>query len=176
MLGVVPGYRLMWLMVTFDLPVETKENKRDYRRFVDFLEDNGFARIQYSIYVRPTTTLDHTEVQSQRIADHLPPAGQVRVFRMTDKQWARTDCYHNGSPGSAETPPEQLLFFDEEFEPVIFESISADIPPEIKVTGAFVAEEPRAKQYLVERPAPAVGKRKSRLRKPVKPRQASLEI
>jgi CRISPR-associated protein Cas2 len=116
----------MWLMVTFDLPVATKQNKRDYRRFVDFLEDDGYSRLQYSIYVRPTATLENTDVHAKRVADNIPPLGEVRVFRLTDKQWARTDCYHHAKLGKPELPPEQFTFFDEADEVIPYPPVAVD--------------------------------------------------
>lgn len=127
---MIPGWRLLWLIVTFDLPVLTREDKRQYRRFVDFLEDDGFVRIQYSIFVRPTQTQENTEVHSQRIADHIPPVGQVRVFRFTDKQWARTECFHNARRGIPEKPPEQFVFFDEDLSPIIREELDSPVDAE----------------------------------------------
>lgn len=172
---MIPGYRLMWLIVTFDLPVETKANKRDYRRFVDFLEDNGYSRIQYSIYVCPTTTHDHTEVQAQRIADNLPSEGDVRVFRLTDKQWARTDCYYNGRLGKAEPPPEQFLFFDEDYEPAVPDWKPPEPPPEGSLElGSNIDDPVPAVKWEI--PNPAVGKRKSRKKSAPKPKQDAFDL
>ena len=35
------GYRLMWMMVMFDLPVTDKAARKEYTRFRNFLLDNG---------------------------------------------------------------------------------------------------------------------------------------
>ena len=45
-------YRIMRLMVMFDLPVETSENRRNYRKFRKALINEGFLMIQFSVYVR----------------------------------------------------------------------------------------------------------------------------
>ncbi len=175
---MIPGYRLMWLIVVFDLPVETKANKRDYRRFVDFLEDNGYSRIQYSIYVCPTTTHDHTEVQAQRIADNLPAEGDVRVFRLTDKQWARTDSYYNGKLGKAEPPPEQFLFFDEDYEPAVPDwkpSPSTNVDP-LDLMADLAETAPPSQTVQWEVPNPGVGKRKSRKKTAPKPKQDAFDL
>ncbi|MBS1704161.1 MAG: CRISPR-associated endonuclease Cas2 [Armatimonadetes bacterium] len=103
----------------FDLPVETSDNRRNYRRFVDKLEDNGFVRIQYSIFVRPSATVENTEVHTQRILNALPPDGEVRIIRLTDRQWARTLIFRAAKPLFAEAPPEQFAFFDEEMNPTV---------------------------------------------------------
>ena len=43
-------YRVMWVMVFFDLPVETKKDQRNYRKFVNVLEKDGFTRFQFSVF------------------------------------------------------------------------------------------------------------------------------
>lgn len=108
----------MWLMVMFDLPVLTREDKRQYRIFVDRLEDNGFVRIQYSIFARPCATEENTEKHIGRLREMIPPLGQVRILRFTDKQWARTVVFHNASLTVPELPPEQFTFFDDDLVPV----------------------------------------------------------
>lgn len=45
-------YRVMRLMIMFDLPVLTSENRRNYRKFRKALINEGFLMMQYSIYVR----------------------------------------------------------------------------------------------------------------------------
>ena len=44
------GYRLMWIFVMFDLPVDTKEHAREATKFREFLLDEGFEMSQFSIY------------------------------------------------------------------------------------------------------------------------------
>lgn len=49
-------YRVMRLMIMFDLPVLTSENRRNYRKFRKALINEGFLMMQYSIYVRVCST------------------------------------------------------------------------------------------------------------------------
>lgn len=42
----------MRLMIMFDLPMNTAEEKRNYRKFRKCLINEGFLMIQYSVYVR----------------------------------------------------------------------------------------------------------------------------
>jgi len=44
--------RFVWLFVLFDLPVGTKLERRDATRFRNFLKDDGFMMLQYSVYAR----------------------------------------------------------------------------------------------------------------------------
>ena len=42
-------YRVMWLMVLFDLPTETKKDIREYNKFRKSLIQDGFTMFQFSI-------------------------------------------------------------------------------------------------------------------------------
>ena len=45
-------YELMWMMVLFDLPVVESDERKAATDFRNFLLDNGFAMVQYSIYIK----------------------------------------------------------------------------------------------------------------------------
>src|SRR5690606_23859296 len=45
-------YRIMWVLVFFDLPTETKLERSVATRFRKHLLDDGFAMFQFSIYLR----------------------------------------------------------------------------------------------------------------------------
>ena len=44
--------RFMWMFVFFDLPVGTKTERRHATRFRNFLKDDGFMMLQFSVYAR----------------------------------------------------------------------------------------------------------------------------
>ena len=44
------SYRYMRMILMFDMPVETAEEKKAYRKFRQFLIDEGFIMHQFSIY------------------------------------------------------------------------------------------------------------------------------
>ncbi|WP_338141283.1 CRISPR-associated endonuclease Cas2, partial [Staphylococcus simulans] len=44
--------RFLRLFIMFDLPVETSRERREYRKFVKFLLNEGYVRSQYSIYCK----------------------------------------------------------------------------------------------------------------------------
>ena len=100
----------MWIIAAFDLPIDTEEAKRDYRLFRKALLDDGFSMWQYSVYARHCPTIENATVHEQRIGHHLPPAGQVRIFVMTDKQVERMRVFHGNRRMPAEPAPEQLTF------------------------------------------------------------------
>ncbi len=80
-------YRIMRLMVMFDLPVETSEQRRNYRRFRKALINEGFLMIQYSIYVRVCVTKQSATFMERRIADFAPADGVVQSMMVTEKQY-----------------------------------------------------------------------------------------
>ena len=57
----------MWVLVFFDLPTETKKDKRAYQLFRKQLQKDGFTMFQFSIYVRHCASMDNAEVHIKRV-------------------------------------------------------------------------------------------------------------
>ena len=105
------GYRTMWVIAMFDLPVTTPAAKREYTRFRKLLQRSGFIMLQFSVYGRACASEEQAATQCQRIFRGLPPRGQVRVLTLTDRQFARMRVFWGKRSASLEEPPEQLEFF-----------------------------------------------------------------
>lgn len=105
------AYRHMWVLAMFDLPVDTKKARRAYTRFRKALITDGFTRMQYSVYVRHCASAESADVHEGRVRGVLPPDGEVRVLRITDKQYARMRIFHGKRRKKTEAPPRQLEFF-----------------------------------------------------------------
>lgn len=73
-------YRVMWILVFFDLPTETKKDKKAYTNFRQFLVKDGFTMFQFSIYVRHCASMENAEVHIKRIRAHLPRYGEVGIL------------------------------------------------------------------------------------------------
>ncbi|SHN59095.1 CRISPR-associated protein Cas2 [Flavobacterium fryxellicola] len=105
------GYRIMWLFVFFDLPTETKKDKRNASQFRGNLLKDGFSMMQYSVYVRHCASSESADVHEKRIHRLLPPLGKVSILRITDKQFGNILNFW----GKAEVPkapqPTQLELF-----------------------------------------------------------------
>lgn len=100
-----------WLIVIFDLPVVRESDRRNYRLFREFLLDDGFLMIQYSVYARSCVTFSRQQTHLERVKKHLPPDGAVRIYYLTKAQWENAHIYYG--PGrqqeqQAEDFPEQL--------------------------------------------------------------------
>ena len=78
----------MRVIVFFDLPTETIENKREYTRFRKLLIKNGFLMMQESVYCRMLITPSAGRAGLDLIRKNRPSAGIVQVMTVTEKQFA----------------------------------------------------------------------------------------
>jgi CRISPR-associated protein Cas2 len=108
---LISGYRCMWLLTMFDLPVETKASRRAYAQFRKALLKDGFAQMQYSVYVRHCASEENADVHEQRVESAVPADGEVRLLRITDKQYERMRIYWGKRRRPPEQPPHQLELF-----------------------------------------------------------------
>ncbi len=53
-------YRIMWVLVFFDLPTESKRERKLYADFRKKLLQDGFTMFQFSIYVRHCPSRKHS--------------------------------------------------------------------------------------------------------------------
>lgn len=80
--------RFMRIIVMFDLPTATTEDKREYLHFRTGLIKLGFDMLQYSVYSRITRNNDDARKYINKVKEILPPVGSVRVLQVTEKQYA----------------------------------------------------------------------------------------
>jgi CRISPR-associated protein Cas2 len=107
----VSGFRAMWLIVLFDLPVRTKPQRKRAMEFRKHLLEDGFSMMQYSVYMRPCASEENTDVHVQRTQRAIPILGSVRIMRVTDRQFSRMLCFDGKMPASPEGMPNQLEFY-----------------------------------------------------------------
>jgi CRISPR-associated protein Cas2 len=81
--------RFVWLFVFFDLPVGTKAERRAATRFRNFLKDDGYMMLQFSVYARVCRGEDGTMKHIARATRNLPSSGSVRALQVTDRQYGR---------------------------------------------------------------------------------------
>lgn len=89
----------MRVLVFFDLPTETPENRREYRKFHKLLIKNGFLMMQESVYCRMLITPTASNAVLDVIRKNRPAEGIVQVMTVTEKQFAAmeyiTGEYHS---------------------------------------------------------------------------------
>jgi len=79
----------MRVIVMFDLPTLTKEDRRNYSKFRKRLLEFGFYMLQFSIYVKIADNHEHAQLLVHKIKHYLPPKGQIRSLTITDRQYQR---------------------------------------------------------------------------------------
>lgn len=101
----------MWCVVMFDLPVETKPERRAAVRFRNLLLDMGYSMVQYSVYARYTPTQAGNRTTVKAIQKNLPPRGEIRILHITDHQWSSALRYRNLEEETEAGPPKELTVF-----------------------------------------------------------------
>ena len=101
----------MWVFVFFDLPVQTKMQRKQATRFRKALEKDGFTMMQFSVYVRHCPSKENMEVHIKRVRLALPSVGQVSVLTVTDKQYSEIRNYFGVIEKAMPNAPQQLELF-----------------------------------------------------------------
>ena len=81
----------MRVLVFFDLPVITEENRRAYRKFRKFLLKNGFLMLQESVYCK--LALNSTAVRTivDNVHKNKPEEGLIQLLSVAENQYAKMD-------------------------------------------------------------------------------------
>lgn len=95
-------YRVMWVLVFFDLPTETKSDRKVATKFRKDLIEDGFVMFQFSIYMRNCPSQESADVHIRRVKSFLPPKGNIGLMTVTDKQFSKMELFYKGKP--KETP------------------------------------------------------------------------
>lgn len=108
---MLSGYRFMWIIAMFDLPVDNEPARRAYVQFRRALVKDGFAKMQFSVYIRHCTSRENAAVHFNRVEAAVPQDGEVRILIVTDKQFERMAVFWGKRRRPAEPAPAQLDLF-----------------------------------------------------------------
>lgn len=101
----------MWVFVFFDLPTETKKERRAAARFRKELLLDGFSMFQFSIYMRFCASRENADVHTSRVKRNLPKNGNVGILTITDKQFGMMELFIGQKEIETEKPSQQLEMF-----------------------------------------------------------------
>jgi CRISPR-associated protein Cas2 len=101
----------MWVLVFFDLPTETKKDRKIYADFRKKLLADGFMMFQFSIYLRHCASMENAEVHIKRVKKSLPEKGHVGIMTITDKQFGMMEIYQGKHIADPIDIPQQLELF-----------------------------------------------------------------
>ncbi|MFT4062297.1 MAG: CRISPR-associated endonuclease Cas2 [Edaphocola sp.] len=105
------AYRIMWVLVFYDLPTETKVDRKIAANFRKKMLADGFQMFQFSIYLRHCASRENAEVHINRTKLNLPPRGNVGILCITDKQFGDMEIFRGAEPVKKEAPVQQLELF-----------------------------------------------------------------
>lgn len=108
---MLTGYRLMWMVVMFDLPVVEKAERKAATEFRNALLDMGFEMSQFSVYMRFCTSPAQVDTYCKQVEAALPEGGKVNILQFTDKQYERIISFHGHAKQPAKKAPDQFDLF-----------------------------------------------------------------
>ena len=101
----------MWIFCLFDLPTNTKPQRKRASEFRKKLLEDGFDMMQFSVYKRFYGSKEACAVHENRIKQWLPREGTVSILKFTDKQFGEILTFIGESPQKKEKVPQQLQLF-----------------------------------------------------------------
>ena len=83
--------RIMRVIVMFDLPTGTPDERRSQARFRKFLVEEGYTMEQFSIYSKIAMGRASADTARFKVRLNCPAFGSVEVLTLTEKQYAARD-------------------------------------------------------------------------------------
>lgn len=105
------AYRIMWILVHFDLPTDTKKDRKNYALFRKNILKDGFSMFQFSMYIRHCHSRENADVHIKRVKGMLPPKGHVGILCITDKQFGQMEIFRGRDMVDAPETSQQLEMF-----------------------------------------------------------------
>lgn len=105
------AYRVMWTLVMYDLPTETKKDRKAAALFRKKLMQDGFSMFQFSMYVRHSASSENADVHRKRVKNLLPEHGKVGILQITDKQFGQMEIFFGRKVQEIQDVPQQLELF-----------------------------------------------------------------
>lgn len=103
-------FRFMRVIVMFDIPVNTSEEKRDYRVFRKWLIKDGFIMMQYSIYSKLVLNESSAKLLRKRIEEQKTKKGLIQVLQLTENQFQDIYCIQGKSKTDIINTTDRVVF------------------------------------------------------------------
>lgn len=101
----------MWVMVLFDLPTETKAERKAASAFRKDMLRDGFTMFQFSAYIRHCPSRENAHVHIRRVKEMLPKKGHVGILCVTDKQFGDIEIFYGKKATEPPAGHQQLELF-----------------------------------------------------------------
>lgn len=109
------SYRFMRMLLMFDMPTETADERKAYRKFRKFLLSEGFIMHQYSVYSKLLLNSTANKIMIDRLKANNPKKGNITLLTVTEKQFARMIYLHGNRDEGVNTTDARLIFLGEEY-------------------------------------------------------------
>jgi len=106
------NYRFMRVIVFFDLPMETAQEKRAYTAFRKFLIKNGFIQMQKSVYSKLAINKTVSNSIKLSIRKNLPKNGLIQLLEITENQFADVEFLVGESTSNILDSDKRLVRYD----------------------------------------------------------------
>ena len=104
----------MRMILMFDMPVDTTEERKAYRKFRKFLIDEGFIMHQFSIYSKLLLNNSANNAMIERLKTRNPKKGNITLLTVTEKQFSRMIYLNGEHDTSVANSDARLVFLGEE--------------------------------------------------------------
>lgn len=105
------AYRIMWIMVLYDLPTETKTQRKIVAKFRKEIIREGFTMFQFSSYIRHCPSRENSEVHIKRVEKITPEKGKICIMQFTDKQFGMMKLIYGKEEQPSPKVSQQLEMF-----------------------------------------------------------------
>lgn len=106
----------MRMLLMFDMPTESVEDKKAYRKFRKFLINEGFLMHQFSIYSKFLLNSSSNNAMVRRLEQNNPQKGLITILTVTEKQFSRMIYLHGEMDNSVANSDSRIVFFGESFD------------------------------------------------------------
>lgn len=103
------SYRFMRILVMFDLPTLTSQERREYRVFRKFLITAGFLMLQESVYAKLVLNTTSAKLVMEHVRKHKPPSGSLFMLTVTEKQFTKMEIVVGDKISEVVDTTERLL-------------------------------------------------------------------
>ncbi len=106
------AFKIMWLVVMFDLPAQTKKERKRYRWLFRHLDAQSYVRLQYSVYAKVFSSLESANHGKKRLKNFVQTnikKGNIRMIMLTDAQFGKMELLI-GEQSTQETVAQPSLF------------------------------------------------------------------
>ena len=97
-------------LLFFDLPSQTEEERRAYRKFRRFLISDGWLMLQFSVYSKLTLNNTQALTIKNRVLKNKPKEGDIIILKVTEKQFAGMDYILGTSVQSVASSDARVVF------------------------------------------------------------------